>query len=330
MTSGQIAHPETLKKLGVGILSGLDPSGNAQTGFALQFSPARLFAPAWVSYDNYASDAMVRTLARFEIATALTKGADKDKSAKATIGFVWRLIDTSDPYADATLNTCLNDAFAKARTIRDPLAPVDPIDQSDPNAVAARARALKVYDEAALKCGADAAPRLARGTTLQLGFAPLFISESGETDDFKSKGFAASGLLSLGLGALFGPVPADMKADNRLILGVTYRHHEMVADPDEDDAFLQRNRFNAGGRLIVGGFNGVIFGAEAAYQHARYSSAGKDDYILYAATADIKIADKIWLGGSLGGSSGKRVGGNDISAGVKLKWAFLEKPTIGQ
>lgn len=327
VTSSQISHPETLKKLGVGILNGLDPAGNSQTGFAIQFSPAKLFAPSWVSYDNYASDRLVRTVARFEIATALTKGSDKDKSAKATLGFVWRLIDTSDPYADSRLNDCLNKAFAAVRNEGDILRPAD---AGDTAAIAMRDQLARTYDAAAEKCGELAAPRLTKGTTVQIGFAPLFVSETGKTNDFKSKGFVGTALFSQGLGNLFGAKPSDMKTDNRLIIGATYRHHESVADPNVDGAFLRRNRWNVGGRLISGAFNGVIFGAEAAYQHADYSSSGHDDYVLYAATADIKIADKVWLGGSVGGSSGQRVGGNDVSAGIKLKWAFLEKPSIGQ
>lgn len=327
VTSSQVSHPETLKKLGVGILNGLDPAGNGQTGFALQFSPARLFAPTWANYDAYVKNGLVRTLTRFEVATALTKGSDKDKSAKATIGFVWRLLDTSDPYADRGLGNCLDQAFAGMSGSTIILGPVEP---GDAAAATAREERAKAYDSAAEACGKAAAPRLAKGVTMQVGFAPLFVSETGKTEDFKGKGFAGSGLLSIGLGTLFGSRPAEMTADNRLILGVTYRHHEMIADPELDDAFLRRNRLNIGGRIIAGGFNGVIFGAEAAYQHARYSAAGKDDFILYAATADIKIADKVWLGGSVGGSSGQRVGGNDISAGLKLKWAFLEAPSIGQ
>jgi hypothetical protein len=324
VTGSQVAHPETLKTLGMGLLNGLDPAGNAQTGIALQFSPAKLLAPSWVSYDNYVRDRGVRIAARFEIAAALVKGSDADKSSKATVGFVWRLIDTTDPYADTALNACINEAFGRVRPI------LRPIDMDDPKQVAEREALGKIYDTAAESCGKVAAPRLASGMTLQVGFAPLFVSKTGKTGDFKGQGFAASGLFSIGLGSMFGTKPAEMQTDNRFILGVTYRRRETVADPDNEGAFLERNRLNVGGRLLFGAFNGMIFGAEAAYQHARYSNAGVDDYVTYAATAEVKVASNLWLGGSVGGSSGQRIGGGDVSAGVKLKWGFLEKPTIGQ
>ena len=60
------------------------------------------------------------------------------------------------------------------------------------------------------------------------------------------------------------------------------------------------------GRLIFGAFDGIIFGGEAAYQRARYTGTGRDNYATYAATVDFKVAEKLWLGANLGGSSGQR------------------------
>ena len=323
VTSTQISHPETLKKLAVGLLSGVDPDGNFQSGLAVQFSPLKLFAPKRVTYEAYSQNDGVRALARLEVAAAVVKGADKDKSAKATIGLLWRPIDTTDPYADSKLNGCLDTSFAgKRNTILSPA--------TTPEEIRARDQAIKAYDDKALDCLTDAGKRLANGYSLQISAAPLFVSTTGKTGDFKTQGFTGSGLFTLGLGNLFGAKPSEMKADNKLIIGVVFRSHELVPDPDKKDQFLRRNRLTLGGRLIFGAFDGIIVGGEAAYQHARYAVAGRDDYVTYAATVDYKIADKIWLGANLGGSSGQRLLKSEVSTGLKLKWSFLDSPSIGQ
>lgn len=328
VAQNDVVHPESLKKIAVGVLNGLDQNGNFQSGVALQFSPALLLFGDRITYDKYVNSRATQLLTRFELMAAVAKGTGDDKSARAAFGFTWTPIDTADPYANKALGACIDNAFRALETdpATDPLNPnLDP---------AKRAQVLRGYDTTVKKCHETEGVPRSKAIVLQMGFSPLFVSPSGETDAFRSKGFAANAVFSIGIDNILRPSPvADdgtRKRAGQLILGAAYRKEETVAHPTLTDQFVDRDRFNVGGRLLVGSLSKALFGAELLYQRANYEGGlGRDNYITYTATADIKIAEGFWLGLAAGGASGNRVFGNEGFIGTRFRWGIGPKASLG-
>jgi hypothetical protein len=341
VAASDVAHPETPKKLALGILNGLDQNGNFQNGFAVQFSPALLFGGRNITLQRYQTDLGTRLWTRLDIAAAVSKGSDKDKSARATIGFVWTPVNLGDPYANIPMSRCFGTALRELTTTDGTIPSSGPILQPPPEDddfdrdVARSTAFAKLAAPKIQACIDKHLVKRSRTLSLQVGFSPVFVSETGNTGDFKGKGYAASGLFSIGIDRLLGRKKPDATKDSdaspldgQLILAVNYRTQELTPDPANEGKFLERDRFNAGGRLLFGALDSYLFGIEAMYQNADYRLGGRDNYVTYAASLDFRIADNLWLGANLGGSSGNRVGGSQTFIGTRFRAGFNQKPTL--
>lgn len=322
VAANEITHPETPKKLAMGVLNGLDQNGNFQTGFAVQFSPALLFGGNSITYNDYRTSAALRRLVRLEIVSAVTKGTGDDKAARATLGLVWTPLQAADPYADDGLHDCISRAFDSVPL--DPPGSTEAETQRNLEAKAARLGPLVAG------CRKKHAVSPADDMLLQVGAAPIFLSESGDTDDFRAHGFVANGIFRIGMRRLLGMGRSQSGEGphGQVILAAAYRKKEVVPDPANEGQYLQRNRLNAGGRLLFGSLDSPIFGLEAMYQHANYSNSGKDNYLTYAASFDYPLKEGLWVGVSAGGSSGRRLGGDDMIVGLRLRFGAGDKPSV--
>jgi hypothetical protein len=179
-----------------------------------------------------------------------------------------------------------------------------------------------------------------RGYSAQVGIAKLFRSRDGGKGSLIGKGFAASAVLSIGLDCLFAPKggcrtrsvdpddPGPGSIGGKLLLGAVWRERELVLNPLDDTAFVDRNRQSYGGRLLVGNPKRWWLGAELLHQHATYSGLGKDNYLTYGANFDWKVSEGQWLTLSYGDSSGSNFGkGQQFTAG--LKFALGPASTLG-
>jgi hypothetical protein len=322
VSANEVTHPETPKKLALGVLNGLDPNGNFQTGFAVQFSPVLLFGGNQITYTQYRTNRATRALARLEVVSAVTKGTGDDKAARATLGLVWTPIQLADPYASDELHGCISGAFDKVPLVQ----PGDTPEETQRN-LEAKAAQLGPLVAA---CRKRHAVSPADDMLLQVGAAPIFLSTSGETDDFRAHGFVANGIFRIGMRRLFGMKPSQNGEGphGQVILAAAYRNNEVVPDPANEGQFLERDRLNAGGRILFGSLDSPIFGLEALYQRASYSNAGKDRYVTYAASFDYPLREGLWIGLSAGGSSGKRVGGDEGFVGLRLRFGAGDKPSV--
>jgi len=167
-------------------------------------------------------------------------------------------------------------------------------------------------------------------TSLQFGFAPLFISETGKTNDLKGRGFAASALLTIGLSRIDPLVPKAEQYRSQLVLSATYRRRETIADPDVKDAFLIRDRWTAGGRFVYGKPTSVFYSLEAVYQDSDYRDGRTDGYMTFVGGLDVRMDEGLWLGISAGSSAGKSIGGDSTFIGTRFRWGFGQKSSIGE
>jgi hypothetical protein len=348
IAQNDVVHPESPKRLAVGLLNGLDQNGNFQNGVAFQFSPALLFAGDDISNYRYNKNRALQRLTRLEIMAAVAKGSGDDKAARAALGFTWRLFDTGDPYTRRGLLDCFSEIASE-----EDVAPDEPAQTPSTGGTKPSGGGVATPGTSAPKrktvaeCREQNLPSRFGAHSLQVGFAPLFVSASGKTDEFRSKGFAANAVLSVGLNRLFygadiqrepeevsstkpgeRKVPAALRMTRGalLVIGATYRKEEPVPDPANKGKFIDRDRFNIGGRLLFGSLKSALFGGEVLYQRASYEGGlGRDNYITYTATADIKIGENLWLGLALGGASGNRVAGNQGFIGTRMRWGLGAK-----
>lgn len=319
VAASDIVHPESPQSLAIGLLNGLDQRGNFQSGVAMEFSPVSLFIGRQQTLKRYQDDyyGPLGLISRLRVSLAVAGGSEKDKSARASIGFVWSPFDGADHNARGTGSDCVDNA--------------GPEIVFDPNATKAENAAVRKATLAEMDACMSKFLRTDRTFGLQFSFAPLFISESGKTDDFKARGYTASTSASIGLtNLLYGADPTG--EDNKramLILTGTYRKHETIPDPATSGAFLQRNRWTIGGRFEVGKQNKSNFGIEAVYQNAEYALLPRDRYLTVVGTVDIKVTDTLWLGLNAGTSSGRAIEGDDHFIGTRFRWAFNKKSTGG-
>jgi hypothetical protein len=322
VSASDIVRPQSLQSLALGLLNGLDQRGNFQSGVAMEFSPTSLLFGKQLTLRNYQKHyyGLLGQLARTRTSIAIANGSAKDKAARASFGLTWTPFDGSDHNAPGAGSTCVDDAGPHPVFI--------------PGDAVATAANRKLAEEAIQACMSQFL-RPDQSFGLQFGFAALFVSESGATDDFKAKGYTATGTASIGLTRLlYGSSPASTSAsaDPRramLILTGTYRKHELIPDPVVDKAFLQRDRWTLGGRFEIGKQDRFMLGLESVFQHADYAARTSDRYVTLVGTLDIKVRDTLWLGLNLGTSSGRSIEGDEQFIGTRIRWALNSKSTGG-
>lgn len=323
-----ISTPEQLKTFGIALIDGLNDDGDTEKGLGIQFSLVELLAPESASFKNYSDSKKgywTRAKARFLINAALAQaqGDEHPDAMRSAIGFTWVPFDTTDPFANKALNSCMS-LFKRTRPIPD-LSDEGGYKDSELQAW------YKDCREKNTRTPSD-------GITSQIGFAKTFFSDSGKTSDFKSSGFGVNGVLSIGLNGFFKGYTKNAQGvdthksgslDSRLILGALYREKEYVANPDDDTQFINRNRFSFGGRILLGNDKKFIFGMELLRNRASYTTGTVDNYTSYTATSDIKIAKNLWITISYSDTSGKKLATeNSAKVNGGLRWALAPSASL--
>ncbi len=340
--SGQtITEPEGLKTAALGLINGTDADGKPLTGLGVQFAPAQLIPALWIDYSDYSANPKrlfhgPRAFARLQITAAYARAdsSDAGKPERASFGAVWVPFDTTDPFVNAELKTCL--AAANIRRLQElkiaprpfPSGGTGQSQRDDPELARAQGG-----------CRVKFSRTPTNGYSSQIGIAKLFRSRDGGKGPLVGAGFAASAVVSIGLDCLFkNPCRTATDSDpaaetkshigGKLVLGAVIRERELIANPLDDKKFIDRNRQSYGGRLIVGNASRWWLGVEFLRQHASYSGLGTDNYITYNASLDIKVGKGLWLAANYGDSSGENFGkSSQFTAG--LKFALQPSSSIG-
>lgn len=315
--SGQtITDPEGLKTAAFSLINGTDLDGKALTGIGIQFAPAQLIPGLNVDYADYRDNWGDRAFARLQITGAYVRGEPNNglKPERAAIGAIWVPFDTTDPFSNKDLDRCLRAAFHDNRLPGGADSNGTGIITNEP-LKAALAGCREKYVRSATM-----------GHSAQVGFAKLFKRRDGGTGPMAGAGFAASGVVSIGLDCLLrkcrpgdGPDPDGSHIGGKLLLGAVYRNREPIINPLNDKQLIDRNRQSYGGKLVVGNARAWWLGGEFLHQRASYQGLGSDNFTTYTASLDVKVGKGLWLASTYANSSGENFGqSSQFTAGLKF------------
>lgn len=300
--ASDVSTPTTGRDVIAGLLNGMDQNGDFTSGIAIQFSPLLVLQGRSLTPRDYVAN---QSFARFNLTVATARSADDEKGLLASAGFVWTPVAGDDPYGDRQLVDCLT-AWVEEK----PDLPADIQPGANPPSEDSRAQLQRCRDTFTNKAKFN----------LQIGFAGVFFSPTGKTDDLRGQGIFGNGTLRYEL----------PRSKLSVTTTVAYRTNEPTPDPKQQGAFLTRDRLSAGARLSFGTLGKSAFGIEAVYQNADYGSlVGKDNYATYVGTLSWRISDALWLNLKAGGSSGKRLDGNAAFFGTSLSWGSEPAIKIG-
>lgn len=329
LTPETVVRPSSPREFASSFLSGVDSHGNFQSGLALDVVPYWVFAGNGVTLGRYNSSYKVRLLSRTQFSFANTKGAsDDDKSVRLALGLRMTLWDDGDPHSDKTLMDCFG-----ALQLPGPPAFAPPDDDATPEEMRRFEAAMKAYEEervkivqankkAEEKCRADARKRNWNNSSWVIAAAPSWISQTGESKNFKWNGAGFWTTLAYG----FGGVP-KLEDNSQLLVHARYRNNEQVPDADNKGQFLTQDSVFIGGRWRYGNER-VSANFESVYQRIRQKGKPWDDSARYSVGLERKIAENIWFALAFGGERGRDQGKNQGFVLSSFRWGFSQKRTI--
>lgn len=321
VTPETVVRPTNPREFATSLLNGVDQNGNFQTGLALDFVPYLTFKGRSTSLSKYADSRVDRFLARTQFSFATTKGAtDEDKSTKLALGLRLTLFDKGDPRLDDELDKCYEVNVDNDPRLDDeeflPL-PGETEAQKD----AKRAKRKKLLAELAEPCNDAARKRNWNNSAWIVGFAPSWISKTGQTKNFEWNG--GGFWTSIG----YGFEGSSLENNSQLLFHARYRNNESVADPDNEGQFFSQDSIFLGSRLRVapGEEAKSIFSLEGNFVRSRRDNNAYDNSSRYSLGLEQRVADNIWFALSLGGQSGRADGRNNAFVLTSFKWGFTRK-----
>jgi hypothetical protein len=287
-------------------------------------------------------------LSRSQLSLATAKGAsDTDKSLKMAVGLKSTLWDEGDPRNDKQLMECLKDVVSNVELSMDSeqedlLRKRDLIELQLKRTTDSAEKALlqkeltKINKELdvmnenrnvelnkksvesikACRENKEFKSNLWNRSSWAIGIAPVFITPTGNTQDFRYSGLGAWTSVAYGI-----------KDFGQVIAQATYRNKEQIPDPNSTGAFLEQDNLSVGTRIRFGTpvFNGNI---EGIYAFNDNKNGKKDDNIFrYSAGIELKVANDFWLSMNIGSETGNS-NGNKLFALGDIKWAYETAPTL--
>ena len=326
VTPENVTHPTTPKEFATSFLNGVDERGNFQTGLALDFVPFLTFFGKNTSLNEYKTQPLTRFLSRTQISFATAKGVtEEDKSTRLALGMRITLFDKGDPRLDGLLNTCYDVAddhpdFQKPIIVIMPEERNDNVIKNEKNLKRSNlmAELTKPCDDAARKRNWNASGWI-------VGFAPSWISKTGQTKDFEWNGGGFWSTIAYG----FEQVKA-LENNSQLLFHVRYRNNELVPDTEDPTLFFNQDSLYVGGRLRLapGESAKSIFSLEGNYIRSRQNKGLWDNSRRFSLGLEQRIAENIWFALSVGGQGGRIDGANHAFVLSSFKWGFQQnKPT---
>lgn len=321
VTSEEVIRPDSPKALAAGILQGVDPRGNLQTGLALDTTPYMLFSGNGVTLHEYKDSFAVQLLANTSVSLATAKGTnDDDKGTRLALGFrvtPWSL-------GDLRRDEGLLDCFGKH--LREPSSPAvvqvtdelfDAVANGDQAATEKLIAQRKPLLEAEFApCREEARKRNWNRSSVALGAAPTWLSEDGSLNQLKWNGasFWASGAYG------FDTIPG-LKDTSQILATVRYVGGESVPTNVEADPFVKQDTLSVGAQIRLGVYSPdpnqpptFILNAEGDWLHAAKRRQDDDSSYRVSLGADVKIPGientylKIIVGGSGGAADATNAG----------------------
>lgn len=348
VTPNKVDRPSSPKEFAASLVNGIDTNGNFQSGFALDTSPYLLFNSTNIGLKDYQTDYATRFLSRSQLSFATANGAtDTDKSLKLAVGIKFTPWDEGDPRNDKMLTSCLEGAISNVELSMDDeqealLIEKNKLDfqikyeekQDIKDLLERQMKTIllklgkineerqeefsKKINETIKSCRENKmfVSNLWNKSSWAIGFAPTFITSTGNTQD----------LMYSGLGA-WTSVAYGIYDYAQFITQATYRNKEQIPDQNAVGTFFEQDNMSIGARIRFGrsDINGNI---EGLYAINDTKNDKKDDNVFrYSAGIEFKVANNFWLTMNIGSESGNS-NGNKLFALGDIKWAYETAPSL--
>lgn len=353
VTPETVARPTNVKEFATNILNGVDPNGNLQTGLAIQTSPYLLFDGRNRTIEKYQGDRLRRIAARTGVSLATTKGVADDDAVRFAAALTVTPWDRGDPRADNTKNSehnwyderydltgCLADRLADVSesntAIQNRFAPnliagTEPppgevekfIEDNVPTNIRANVQ----------RCRDDFREATWNASAWNIGVAPTWVSPSGDVGGLEWSGVALYSTLAYGFEEF-----EMFRDDAQILLHARYRMDEQFADSDTPNVFFEQDTLTIGGQLrfaspSIGGLDLTVgpdlnFLAEAAYIREERDGRPDEELFRYSVGAEVKLAEDIYLKGTIGTEDGRDASDDQAFVLFNLKWNLSADPTL--
>jgi hypothetical protein len=323
LTPSGVQRPATVREFGADLLSGIDKSGQLKAGVAVEAAPYWLARGRGYTMTEWRSDATARLLSGLALSVASVARTDGTGTALAQ-GVRWTLFDGTDPRWDEDLENCIIDA------IKPPMAPSNTAVTADsgrpippPTAAAAKSAAKHQFDNPGVAdCKKMFQDRKPAGSALAIAAA---LSEKQGTTRSD---------VSLDEIALWATYSADVVRDTCAECTKTKTRggwlQLILSGHTKRSIQANENSLDAGARFRLGS-DAAAFSLDGSWSPSRGSDQTWHwDGARFAAVAEARIAESLWLTFTGGG----RVGGTDteprLFTNVSFKAAFGREGTIVQ
>ncbi len=112
-TPNLVSRPSSVRDLGAAVLTGVNPDGIVQQGFALDMTPW-IYLPGYsIPLDAYASSTLQRSLANLQLSVGTVATAGDSASTDFAIGLRTTLFDGTDPMINDSLTSAVGDALGR-------------------------------------------------------------------------------------------------------------------------------------------------------------------------------------------------------------------------
>jgi hypothetical protein len=325
LTPQTVLRPSSPKEFVTGLLNGLDKNGNFQTGLAIDTAPYLLFNGQNVNLDNYKNSRWTRFITRTQFSFAVAKGtSNDDPTAKLALGLNLTLHDAGDPriYRPGKKGDVLTCFDQRLNYNLKPVGPQLPGESDADHAAkkeAFQAEVLKASKakDVAEQCREEGRKANWNQASWTVGFAPSWLSKTGNSSDFKWNG-----------GALWTSYAHGVGDSGQFIVHARFRNKEQVPDPVKTGSFIVQDSAFFGARFRMGGPD-FGFNLESAFVHNRPENKPSKNTYEFSIGAEKKLAENVYLVISAG-SKGPQAD-NTKSHGfviTSFKYGFSKKPQI--
>jgi len=226
-----------------------------------------------------------------------------------------------DPSDSATSTLAVVELERAAKTLRAQINEIDAIAAAEINKLIA-------------DCRKEVERKDWNATSLSLGIAPTWLSESGSVGDTEWTGLGLWSTFSYG----FEGLGKRLDEGAQLLAHIQYRSDELKPDQNNDGQFFEQDTFKFAlqGRFAVPDLisettegNDANFFVDIAYTNEDRDNREDEEFLKYTVGIEFKVAEQQFLQISMGTEDGKDTESNNEFVHAGFKWAFSEKPTKG-
>jgi hypothetical protein len=307
-----VLRPTTPKQLGMALTNGFDDQGKPVSGFAVDFAPYKLLAPA-TTQKKYKDSAWLRPLWNTQFSAGVGKGTDDDDEA-LKVGYGLSTVLWRSEKSDAVRNTEHQDCLKKA------LAP-------PAIAAAVAASSTTSADKRIANCFSTFDTQYSSGTAFTVGYAGSQISEGGDWSGLESGASGSWASFAFAFDELRPKEKGPSKFRPELLLHWRDLHDELVADSQNAGSFIEQNSSQYGLLLRLHGKR-MNFHAEKCWARTKRAARPIDDTERFAVGVEWKLSENTWLVMTFGGEDGRDDNGDETRIRTGIKFGRVEQSTF--